>query len=169
MDRLVHDLLYLARTTDGVAPPRHDLLDLDDVVLEEVTRHAGYDGVEIVTAEVSAAPVTGTSTSSRRLVRNLLENAVRHARSVVRVRLGAADGAVRLEVADDGPGVPRKTGSASSTASSRCTRPARGRGSGLGLAIVSTIAERHGGSCMVRDSATGATFVLRLPVAAGRA
>ena len=156
MDRLVHDLLYLARTTDGVAPPRHDLLDLDDVVLEEVTRMRGTTDVEIVTAEVSAAPVTGNVDELRRLVRNLLENAVRHARSVVRVRLGVADGAVHLEVADDGPGIPvedRERVFDRFVALHEART--RGSGSGLGLAIAQQIARRHGGTLDVCDSDLG--------------
>ena len=75
-------------------------------------------------------------------------------------------------VSDDGPGVPAADREHIFHRFVRLDDDrARddGRGSGLGLSIVSTIAERHGGSCMVRDSATGATFVLRLPVAAGRA
>ncbi len=166
MDRLVHDLLYLARTTDGVAAPRHDLLDLDDVVLEEVTRLRGTTDMEIVTAEVSAAPLTGDVDELRRLVRNLLENAVRHARSVVRVRLGAADGAVHLEVADDGPGVPTEDRERifDRFVALQDART-RGSGSGLGLAIARQIAARQGGTLQVRDSDLGgADFRLLLTV-----
>jgi signal transduction histidine kinase len=166
MDRLVHDLLYLARTTDGVAPPRRDLLDLDDVVLEEATRLRGTTDVEMLTTEVSAAPVTGDVDELRRLVRNLLENAVRHARSVVRVRLDAADDAVHLEVADDGPGVPAEDRERIFDRFVALHEArTRGSGSGLGLAIAREIATRHGGSLQACDSDLGgADFRLLLMV-----
>jgi signal transduction histidine kinase len=165
MERLVRDLLYLARTQDTTAPPGDGLLDLDDVVLEEVTRLRGTTDVQILTTEVSAAPVHGDGDALRRLVRNLLENAVRHARSCVRVRLGSGPGVVRLEVADDGPGVAtadRERVFDRFFASSRART--RGTGSGLGLAIARELAIRHGGSLRVTDGdLAGAHFVFLLP------
>jgi signal transduction histidine kinase len=156
MDDLVHDLLYLARTTDGVAPAQRELLDLDDVVLEEVTRLRGTTDLEIVTSEVSAAPVTGDVDELRRLVRNLLENAVRHARSVVRVRLGATNSAVQLEVADDGPGVPPEDRERIFDRFVALHEArTRGSGSGLGLAIARQVATRHDGTLQVCDSDLG--------------
>jgi signal transduction histidine kinase len=165
MDRLVHDLLFLARTSDGVAVPRCELLDLDDVVLDEVTRVRGTTDVELVTSEVSAAPVTGDADELRRLVRNLLENAVRHARSVVRVRLGTTAGAVHLEVADDGPGVaPKDRERIFDRFVALHDARSRGTGSGLGLAIARDVATRHDATLRVCDSDLGgAGFRLRLP------
>jgi signal transduction histidine kinase len=165
MDRLVHDLLYLARTTDGVTLPRRDLLDLDDIVLEEIARLRGTTDVEIGAREVSAAPVTGDVDELRRLVRNLLENAVRHARSVVRVRLGATHGSVHLEVADDGPGVPPEDRERIFDRFVALHEArTRGSGSGLGLAIARQVATRHGGTLQASDSDLGgARFRLLLP------
>jgi signal transduction histidine kinase len=165
MERLVRDLLYLARVQEGGDPPRSALLDLDDVVLEEVTRLRATTDVRIVTAEVSAAPVHGDGDALRRLVRNLLENAVRHAGSLVRVRLGSGAGAVRLEVADDGAGVAAADRErvfdrffAAPGARTRGTR------SGLGLAIARELAIRHGGTLRVTEGdLPGAHFVFVLP------
>jgi signal transduction histidine kinase len=165
MERLVRDLLYLARSQEATAPPGQALLDLDDVVLEEVTRLRGTTDVQILTTEVSAAPVHGDGDALRRLVRNLLENAVRHAGTLVRVRLGSGAGLVRLEVADDGVGVAaadreRVFDRFFASPGART----RGTGSGLGLAIARELAIRHGGTLRVTDGdLTGAHFVFVIP------
>jgi signal transduction histidine kinase len=166
MERLVRDLLFLARTSDGGAVRRSGLLDLDDLVLEEAARVRGTTTVRISTSEVSAAPVHGSADELRRLVRNVLENAVRHARSDVRVRLCAEPDGVRLEVSDDGPGIPpdeRERVFDRFVALHEART--RGTGSGLGLAIARQVADRHGGSLHVGAAAPGgACFVLLLPV-----
>ena len=172
MERLVRDLLFLAREDEHPARPTADeLVDLDDVVLEEVARIRVGSRVSIGTGGVSAAPVRGSREQLVRLVRNLLENAERHARSQVEVGVRTGAEAVELVVDDDGPGVPADDRDRIFHRFVRLDDDRSrhgGGGSGLGLSIVATIAERHGGSCLVTDSATGATFVLRLPVPAGR-
>ena len=105
MERLVRDLLFLARTTGDPAPHQRSLLDLDDVTLEEAARVRTRSDVRVDTSRVSAAPVRGDSDELRRLVRNLLENAVRHATSVVQLELRGVDGVAVLDVTDDGPGI----------------------------------------------------------------
>lgn len=166
MERLVRDLLFLARE-DAVGAVRRpdELVDLDDVVLEEAARLRAFARVPIDTARVSAAPVRGSREELARLVRNLLENADRHASSRVDVTLGAVDGEVRLRVADDGPGVPPEQGS---RVFERFVRldDARSRdsgGSGLGLSIVAAIARRHGGTVAVTDAGPGSAFEVQLP------
>lgn len=168
MERLVRDLLFLARTRE-VSPAHPDLVDLDDLVLEEAARLRPRVAASIDTTAVSAAPVLGDTDDLRRLVRNLLENAVRHAAGRVVLRLGAAAGVTRLTVADDGPGVPvsdrervfdRFVGGDPARA--------RGAGHGLGLAIAREIALRHGGGLLVTDEPAlgGAAFEVTLPVPA---
>lgn len=165
MERLVRDLLYLTLQDDHRQPPDLMLLDFDDIVLEEVTRLVGAAvGVCVDTSGVSAAPVLGDSTELRRLVRNVLDNAVRHAATRVRVALSTQSSGVLLDVVDDGPGVPEEDrervfdrfyrGDASRS---------RGAGSGLGLAIAAGIAGRHGGALRLLDSDTGAHFQFQLP------
>lgn len=173
MERLVRDLLFLARDDERPTQrPADDLVDLDDVVLEEVARIRVGSRVPIGTGGVSAAPVRGSREQLVRLVRNLLENAERHAHTEVEVGLGSSDEAVELVVSDDGPGVPAAERDRIFHRFVRLDDDRSrddGGGSGLGLSIVATIAERHGGSCLVGDSGTGATFVVRLPAPAGRA
>ncbi|MBA3782120.1 MAG: HAMP domain-containing protein [Nocardioides sp.] len=163
MEQLVGDLLYLA-VEDGVRRPAVVLLDLDDVVLEEAVRVRPDSPVHIDTGGVSAAPVRGDPAALRRLVRNLLDNAVRHA--VARVTLTLAGGVdeVVLDVVDDGPGVATVDRDRVFDRFYRAdpARPGHA-GSGLGLAIAAEIAQRHGGRLTLEDDAPGAHLRLTLP------
>jgi two-component system OmpR family response regulator len=104
-----------------------------------------------------------------RLVRNLLENAERHAASIIRVRLSASDGGVLLVVEDDGPGVPPEQRERIFDRFARVddARTRATGGTGLGLAIVKSIAERYGGTVSVENATAvngqgGARFAVRL-------
>lgn len=165
MERLVRDLLFLARN-DEPQPLPAELVDLDDVVLEEVSRLRPTTRLEVDTAGVSAAPVRGGRDELARLVRNLLANAAQHAQDRVVVSCAVTGEEVLLEVADDGPGIPLDQ---REEVFERFVRgdAARGHGSGtgLGLPIVRAVAERHGGSVRVADSVGGARLQVRLPSA----
>jgi signal transduction histidine kinase len=167
MERLVRDLLVLASVDAGPAPsPR--LLDLDELVLEEVARARASAGVHIDTSGVSAAPAYANADDVRRIVRNLLDNAVTHADRRVELAVGVDGGRARLDVVDDGPGIP---GDQAERVFDRFHRlePARSRagGSGLGLAIARSLADRAGGSLeLVARSSGGAHLRLLLPAGA---
>jgi signal transduction histidine kinase len=173
MERLVLDLLYLARVDAGA--PRAPLapVDLDDVVLSEVARLRGTSPVRFDASAVSAAPIEGRPEDLRRAVRNLLEFCERQARSTVRVGLSMGDdGGVTLTVEDDGV---EELPAERDLVFERFTRlPARRpsrtgeTGSGLALAIVRDIALAHGGSVTVEAASPGARFVLRLPADPGQ-
>lgn len=165
MERLVRDLLFLARADDAPASPPRDPVDLDDLVLEEAARARVGSAVRVDTSRVSAAPVRGSRDELTRLTRNLLENAVRHAATAVRVELATLDGEARLTVEDDGPGLPADR---CEEIFDRFVRLDDGRsresgGTGLGLAIVKAIAERHAGTVTAGNGEKGARFVVRLP------
>ena len=81
--RLVDDLLTLARLDEGGVPLRREPVDLDDVVLREVQAV----GAPVDVSAVSGAQVLGDSAQLARVVRNLLENAVRHGGSTVSIEL----------------------------------------------------------------------------------
>ena len=172
MERLVRDLLYLARVDAGAPRAPLAAVDLDDVVLSEVTRLRGSSAIRFDTAAVSAAPIEGRPEDMRRAVRNLLENAERQARSKVRVGLTTNDdGDVTLTVEDDGvEELPAERDliferfTRSGRPSSRTAEP----GSGLALAIVRDIALAHGGNVTVEAASPGARFVLRLPADPGQ-
>ena len=166
MEALVRDLLFLAREDEGAAEPAAKPVDLDDLVLEEAARVRTASPVDIDTSAESAAPVRGSPEQLRRLVRNLLENAVRHAAGRVELSLISADGAVELTIHDDGPGVPPAEREHVFDRFVRLdtARSRQGSGSGLGLSIVAAVAARHGGSVHVADgTGGGAAFVVRLP------
>lgn len=162
MERLVRDLLVLAAADAHAAPPPSTALDLDDVVLEEAARARGATTLVIDTSGVSAAPVSADRSDLTRIVRNLLDNALAHARTTVTVvAWTAADGTV-LEVSDDGPGVPPQEREPIFDRFHRgdASRSRHLRGSGLGLPIARTLAERYGGTLTLID---GSRFRLTLP------
>jgi signal transduction histidine kinase len=166
LQRLVDDLLHLARTDAGAAPPERRPLDLDDVVMREVDRVRTGDR-RIDPSAVSGAQVMGDAAQLARAVRNLLDNAVRHARSTVGVELRERDGVAVLVVRDDGPGIPPAE---RERVFERFTRldDARSRdrgGSGLGLSIAKEIVEAHGGTIRIAGDGPGTAFVVELAAA----
>lgn len=114
---------------------------------------------------VGAARVEGDEDALARVVRNLLDNALRHATTRIDVSLRILDGTARLVVADDGPGIPEAD---RERVFGRFTRldDARARytgGSGLGLAIVRDTVTAHHGSTRIEDNRPGARLVVLLP------
>jgi len=166
VQRLVEDLLLLARTGDPDSERRRRPIDLDDVVLEEAARLRATSALRVDLRAVSAGRVLGDEARLRRMVRNLVDNAMRHAASSVRFSLATVDDQVLLVVADDGSGVPEPERERIFERFIRLDE-ARTRddgGSGLGLAIVRNIAEDHGGFAKVtQDEGGGARFEVRLP------
>lgn len=162
---LIGDLLLLARSDEGGLALRREEVDLDDVVDGERAR---LRATTALTVEASLTPVKvrGDREALARLVRNLADNAARHARTRIRLATAEEDGQAVLDVADDGPGVPAGE---RERVFDRFVRldDARGRqsgGAGLGLAIVRQIAREHGGSVEVTDApAGGALFRVRIP------
>jgi signal transduction histidine kinase len=162
MDSLVGDLLFVV--TDDERPRTRQPVDLEDIVLEEATRVRRLGGPEVDTGSVSAAPVDGDPEELRRLVRNLVENAVAHASSRIVLSASSGAGKVHVDVVDDGSGVPPGEEEAVFERFHRGDTARSRRGSGLGLSIARTIAERHGGTlALVRGEAAGAHFRLSLP------
>lgn len=166
MQELVDALLLLTRLDES--PVIHqEAVDLDDLAVAEITRlRAG--GAEVDGSGIHAARVRGDVRLLSRLVRNLADNAARHARSTVAIGVLERDGQVLLTVDDDGPGVPAPERERIFERFVRLDE-ARARdagGSGLGLAIVRAIAAAEGGSVGVEDSPLGgARFSVVLPAA----
>jgi signal transduction histidine kinase len=167
MERLVRDLLYLARADEGAPGRASTLVNLDDVVLTEVARRRGDTRVRFDTSGVSPANVLGRMNDLGRAVSNLLENAVRYASEVINVSLTHYQERVILAIQDDGPGIPLEHRRAVFERFTRldAARSRDGGGSGLGLAIVHEIIERHGGTVTVAESSVGARLVVDLPAA----
>jgi signal transduction histidine kinase len=170
LSALVDDLLHLARSDAARGPVSRRSLDLDDIVMQEVVVLRDRGDVAIDTEAVSAANVDGDPGELRRVVRNLGDNAIRHAAHAVAFGLHERDVDGRAEavltVTDDGPGVSREE---AETIFDRFARldDARARdtgGTGLGLAIARDIVERHGGRLDLDvQHRPGARFVVVLP------
>jgi signal transduction histidine kinase len=165
---LVDDLLVIARLDSGAVSRRHPV-DLDDVVWQ-IVGSARRDGPpEIDTTGVSPVRVIGDDAGLRRMVRNLVENARRHATGRVVVQLTASRvGTATLTIADDGPGIPPAD---RLRVFDRFVRLDAGRarddgGTGLGLAIVASVVDAHGGRVWIEDAGAGTAIVVRLPAVA---
>jgi len=168
MQRLIEDLLLLAKSDANLKGASHGLIDLDDLCREEVARlrRSGV-GCQFDLGELSSIRVYGDSEQVRSVVRNLLENASRYAVRLVSVGSSGSQASSVFWVQDDGPGIPPDKREA---VFERFTRldPSRTRsrgGSGLGLAIVKSVTESLGGEVRVTDSHSGqgARFEVRFP------
>ncbi len=167
LDALIGELLVASRLDAPGLTLERERIDLLALVAEEAARLEGID------VHGTSQFVDGDPRLLRRLVRNLLENAIRHGETPIEVEVmaGSTESAdsggrwVRCIVADRGPGIPeserdrifesfyRRAGQASADG-----------GVGLGLALVRQIADRHHGTihCEAREGG-GTRFVLELP------
>jgi two-component system OmpR family sensor kinase len=170
MSGLVSDLLLLARADAGRQAARTDI-DLAQIAagaLEEVEPIAGDRRLE--SHLEGPLPMSGNPDELHRMIRNLLENAIRHTPEKATVELTARRDEDRalLEVLDDGPGIPAGIEEQVFDRFVRGDGPADtvgGGGSGLGLAIVRAVAHSHGGSVDAGKSTYGgARFSVRLPL-----
>ncbi len=169
---LVDDLLLLARldaaTTTGGEPV--DLADLAAQVNAETQVETTNPATPTVRLQaLRPVRVRGDAGQLRRLLRNLLDNALRHASSTVTISVTAevAEGQATVEVTDDGAGIPTAD---RERIFERFTRldEARTRdrgGAGLGLAIARDIARRHNATLIVVPDAPQTTFRVTFPLA----
>ena len=128
------------------------------VDLEPIAREV--PGVEIV-IQPNLPPAEGEPDVIRRALAPLVDNARRHARSEVRLELGAADGRVWIAVRDDGPGIDPDLKERAFDPGVRGA-DAHGDGVGLGLPLARRLARSCGGEIRVGDG-PGGCFVLELP------
>jgi signal transduction histidine kinase len=166
LQHLIDDLLVLAASDAAAADqtPREPV-DLDEIVLDEARRLRSRTSHRVDTADVSGAQILGHAEPLARAVRNLLDNAARHARSTVTITLTESETTVVLTVADDGPGIAPGQ---QERIFERFTRLDDGRarnlgGAGLGLAITHDVVVSHGGTISV-DNVAGAMFTVCFPL-----
>lgn len=170
VDRLEHlatSLLVLARMR-AAGPPPDQVVPLRDVALRaardaQTVRAADASLVQIDV--IGDADARGDAEALERAVRNLVENALRHARTRVEVRLRAEPDAVILEVVDDGPGFPAALLAQGFHRFTPGDSPEAHGGAGLGLAIVDAIVDAHDGSLALGNRDGGAVVEVRLPAA----
>lgn len=170
LERLVDDLLHLARSDALAGDLRRDAVDLDDIVLAEVRRLRGSRRITVDVSGVTAAQVHGDADQLTRVVRNLMDNAARHATRTVTITLAEHGDEAVLAVIDDGPGIPADQHDRVFERFSRldAARDQGTGGTGLGLAICRDIVGRHGGTIVIDPThEPGARFVVNLPLGAG--
>jgi signal transduction histidine kinase len=168
LERLVEDLLALARLDEtGGASARHESIDLG-ALIESITSNYEHARVPV---ECTVAPdviVLGGRDALHRVVVNLVDNAVRYARSGVQVDVDADGSFARLTITDDGPGLPE---SERERVFDRFYRAETSRsrdsgGTGLGLPIVRDLLRAHKGTVRLiarPDGADGLRALVLLP------
>jgi signal transduction histidine kinase len=167
LSALVEDLLLLARAGSDTSPPSvRESVDVRALLLATASRYAG----ERVPVSVTAGPVVFASVNSeelRRVLANLVENAIRHACSAVVLAAHTDGGRAVLTVVDDGPGIPAGERERVFERFARLddARDRDAGGTGLGLAIVRELLHRSDGSISLQDNPSGAGLaaVVRLP------
>jgi signal transduction histidine kinase len=161
LGHLIDDLLNLARLDARERPHRQpvDLADLASAAVAATRTADPAARVELVTA--GPVPATGDRDALLRAVRNLLDNAIAVADTVVVEVTQTANGPT-MSVTDNGPGVPADQRERIFEPFVRLPRSPR-TGTGLGLAIVRRTIESHGGTITCDPTPTGgARFTLRL-------
>lgn len=147
----------------GGEPPEEpdELVEVGDLLARQVvawSEVARAHGCELRLADhAPEAVVFGNRLRLAQATGNLIANAVEHGRGTIELTVRSAGAAVRVEVADEGPGLPAPV-------AELARRPRAGRGRrGRGLAIATEIAARHGGRLAAGPAARGARVALELP------
>ena len=171
--RQTNQMLSLARA-DSAPPQRQpfDAVALAEALVRQWWAPARDQGVDLgLDAPDHPLPLQGEPDLLREALANLLHNAIRHGGSGGQVTLtvcAVAEGAVRLSVVDNGPGLPPDE---LARAGERFFRGGGGAlpGSGLGLAIVRTVAQRHGGQMRVTAGPEGRGLAVTITLPSARA
>jgi len=164
MDELVGEILLASRLDRLDAPEHAEPVDLLGLVAEEAAFANLPD--EAISVTGGCGLVTGDARLLRRMIRNLILNAARHGAPPIEISVAEDPGSAIIRIRDHGPGLPPES---AVRIFERFYRPqgaseASG-GWGLGLSLVRQIAEKHGGSVRLEDTAgPGAAFVVRLPL-----
>jgi signal transduction histidine kinase len=166
MERLVNDLLLLARVDDRGLRLRRQDVDLDDLVYAERERVAVEHPKLRIEGAVAAVRVSGDPDHLHRVLRNLVDNATRHARDSVLLSLDKTGDEAHVLVGNDGPAIPAEDQDRIFDRFVRLddSRSRLAGGAGLGLPIARDIVVAHGGTLSVvpcADSPAGGA-VLRI-------
>ena len=179
LSRLAEDLLVLARLEERGGQPRRArgaggaggrlVTDLAALVTGLVASYT-QARVPVSASAAGQCPVEGDAEALRRMLVNLIDNAVRYARSEVTVTAGASDGWVLVTVTDDGPGIAASDAERAferftTLEGARARRDGDVSGAGLGLAIVRATVQAHDGTAWLEDAGPGLRAVVRLPQA----
>jgi len=167
LQRLVGNLLYLTQSDEGHPAMLRRDIDLRQVAVDEAASLARRTALLIDTTGLTPALIKGDQDRIAQVVRNLLDNAARYARSTIWLETSTQGSEALLVVSDDGPGIPPGE---QERIFERFVRLDESRtrdtgGSGLGLAVARTIARAHGGDLrLVGGCHGGASFEARFPL-----
>ena len=166
MARLVDDLLLLARVDDSALRLRSQDVDLDDLVYAERDRLAVQHPALRIGGGVEPVRVTGDPDRLHRALRNLVDNAARHARHGITISLTKVDGTGQVLVGNDGPAIAAGDRGRIFDRFVRLddSRSRQDGGAGLGLPIARDIVVAHGGTLTVDDLSVGAALRISLPL-----
>ncbi|MEV6305908.1 HAMP domain-containing sensor histidine kinase [Actinoplanes sp. NPDC051861] len=168
-EKLIDGLLLLARSEQELPSPSPvDLADVAAHVVEQCAAEASAADIK-VTVAASPAPTSGDGLLLEQLVRNLVENGIRHNTGPggwVRVETGLSGFGVAVTVSNSGPAIPAYDVPVLFEPFRRLDgdRVTSAKGSGLGMSIVRSVARAHGGSAQAEPRADGGlTVSVRLP------
>ena len=174
IERLVQDLLDLARFEAGGLSLNLENVDVDEIFERAVERHAQTAQEKGVTLEIAGQDedvrMVGDPHRLEQVVQNLVSNALRHTPPGGAIRLAASrdQDKVRLTVSDNGVGIPEQHLPHVFDRFYKADQARTGAGSGLGLSIVKAIVERHGGTVAVRSrQGVETVFEIALPAFGG--
>ena len=156
MERLVQDLLLLAKVDEHIMRLDLEDVDLDDLVGDGERRLRSRPGLRVL-AQVAPVRVVGDRQRLARVVTNLTDNAAQHAEGTVRLSVRAEGAGALLVVEDDGPGVDPADRERVFERFVRldASRERSSGGSGLGLSIVHEVVHAHGGSVRLLPAGPG--------------
>jgi signal transduction histidine kinase len=165
MQTLIDDLLLLARADEQRLVARTEEMSVSDVAEAEVAR-ARQNARCAIHSVIAPVRIVGDSAAISRVIRNLLDNAIRHATSQVEVCVGSQGREAIIAIGDDGPGIAPKDRTRVFERFVRLDsdRSRSAGGAGLGLAIVAEVVAAHGGVVTVGSRVgRGTTIEVSLP------
>lgn len=165
LSRLVTDLLLLARLDDTRAPVAATTQRVELAALARTVAGRSSSRVPVTVVAADGVAVDADHDGLDRVLRNLVDNAVLHARTAVMVRVARDGSDAVVEVVDDGPGIAPADRERVFTRFTRldAARTGLDGGSGLGLAIVRDLVRAYGGTVTLTDAEPGVKAVVRLP------
>jgi signal transduction histidine kinase len=173
LNRLVDDILFVARVDAGRLSLERESVDIGRLAAESVETARGAAAGKSIdlrfSTEDSLPPVGVDPTRMTQLLDNLLTNAVKFTpdQGTVSVRIGRRGDQAHVEIEDTGVGIPEREIANLFDRFFRASTSVSAPGTGLGLSIVKSIAEAHGGTISVEsEEGVGTTFLVDLPLEA---
>lgn len=167
LHRTMTDLIGAARMEAGALVPQMESIDIVDVVSAACDSLPTRTGIAMTRDIPADLPfLRGDAVLLHHVVSNLIDNALRHARTAVAISATCTAQHVVLSICDDGPGVPEAERARIFDRFARIEGSDRAEGSGLGLAIVKGFADAMGMTVLVETAVDGgARLVLSMPLA----